>query len=423
MKLDEILINLSASQNIVQEEAAKQDTDGFDKAVFDAAVKEAEMWNDKAEIARTAAAHVPTAPVVQKEETTHIYTKDPIEQRHAEDGTYGFDSAGEMMQAVAYKAQGRSHAKMESVLFAEQTSGFATTREDGVEIPSQYMPELNELAPQITTELGRFRINGTSRNRVDFIRNEQTPGLADGLVVYNVAEGAPITPSRMENEGASYKIHKKAVLAGVTNEDLEDLPMLQSRYLDRAPELLNLSCWEDVINGDGVAKTLGFNSANNSGKIQLGRTGAGLIDYDDIVELLKRNFKGAGTFWFAGHDTVDQLMKLTDTNGSLIWKDSLLTGVTGSLMQSSLAGYPIVFSEDASKLGDAGDITLVDPSGMHLSQKSGGIKFASSIHFYYDTDKEAFRWTKRFGGEPVFDGAYTPRNGGATMSHFSSLTA
>ena len=426
MNLEQLLAKLAVSQNLVQEIAAKQDTADFDKAAFDAAVVEAEMWNDKIAIARTAAAHVPVAPIVAKEVTTEIHniqTRDPIEQEHADKGNYGFKSGAEFVQAIAYKAMGRNHSAMASVDFAEQTTGFATTREDGIEIPSEYISTVNELAPPIVTELSRFPIGLTARNRVDFIRNEQTPGLTDGLVVYDVAEGAQFTGSRMENEGASYKLHKKGVLAGITSEDLEDLPGLQSRYLQKAPQLIDLALWEDVINGDGVAKTLGFNNANNTGRISVFRQATNLIDFDDLVNLLVRSFKGPGAFWFAGHDTIAQLMKLTNTHGQLIWQDNLSGGVTGNLQHATVMGYPIIFSEDAPKLGAANDITLVDPNGMHLSQKTGGVKFASSIHYYYDTDKEALRWSKRFGGEPIFDGVYSPRNTGSTLSHFVGLAA
>jgi len=422
MNIEEIMAKLAAAQNLVQELAANLDTEAFDKAGFDSAVVDAKNWKEKLEIAQTAALHVPAAPVVPAQNTSvlGVSTKSPLEQRHEAEGDYGFDSAGEMMSVVANHVRGVAQDARVSMI--EQTSGFATTREDGIEIPAQFLPEVNTLAPALGDQLDRFDVRSTNRNRTNYIKNEATEGLTDGLVVYDVAEGAAITLSRMENEGAGYDLHKKGVLVGVTNEDLADLPALESRYLAKAPALIRLSYWRDVINGNGVGKTLGFNNAANTGRIGVSRTTSSVIKLADVTAMLNRIIDGPGNFWLAGHDTKDTLMSMVDSNGTLIWKDSLVQGVTGPLLQATLAGKPIVFSEDAAKVGDLNDLTLINPAGMHLSTK-GGVDFAQSISFYFDTDKHAFRWTRRVGGTPVFDTAYAPRNGGLSQSHVIGLNA
>jgi len=220
--------------------------------------------------------------------------------------------------------------------------------------------------------------------------------------------------------------HGQLKVLPVTYETLEDLPALESRYMRRAPELLDLSFWQDIQSGDGVAKTSGFRGSDSM--ITVTRSANNVIDYDDITGVINRSFvaikQGAQRlFWLTSWDCREQLMQLTDTSGRLIWKDNMNEGITGSLIQPSLAGYPVVFSEDAPALGGLGDLSFIDPDGMHLSQKAGGTRFAESMHFYFDTDKMAFRWIRRQGGQSRFSSAYTPRNGGSTVSPFVQLSA
>jgi len=145
------------------------------------------------------------------------------------------------------------------------------------------------------------------------------------------------------------------------------------------------------------------------------------INFTDITAMLNQNFAGPGTFWFAGHDTKQSLMELTDDSGRLIWKQSLNEGVTGNLLQGTLAGIPIVFTEDAPAFKSAGDLQLISPEGMLLGDDGDGIRFAESFSFYFDRNAMAFRWVKRCGGQPTWDSTYTPRNGGLALSHFTSL--
>ena len=86
-----------------------------------------------------------------------------------------------------------------------------------------------------------------------------------------------------------------------------------------------------------------------------------------------------------------------------------------------LLGRPIRFSEHCKTLGTVGDIQLVDPKGYYALTKAGGIKFASSIHLYFDYGLQAFRWTIRLGGQPHLAAPVSPANGSTTKSHFVAL--
>ena len=61
------------------------------------------------------------------------------------------------------------------------------------------------------------------------------------------------------------------------------------------------------------------------------------------------------------------------------------------------------------------------PGGYYSSVKSGGIKFAASMHLYFDYDIEAFRWTFRMGGQPYLSAPVSQAKGSQTLSHFITL--
>ena len=81
----------------------------------------------------------------------------------------------------------------------------------------------------------------------------------------------------------------------------------------------------------------------------------------------------------------------------------------------------MVLSEHSKTLGDKGDIQLIDPMGYYGLKKAAGVRFATSIHLYFDYGLQAFRWTVRFGGQPHLKAPVSPANGTNTKSHFVTL--
>jgi len=90
----------------------------------------------------------------------------------------------------------------------------------------------------------------------------------------------------------------------------------------------------------------------------------------------------------------------------------------------SLLGRPVIPIEQASALGDVGDIILADLNGYILAQK-GGVQADVSIHVEFVSDQQVFRFIMRIDGQPVRASALTPYKGGAnaTQSHFVALEA
>ena len=99
-------------------------------------------------------------------------------------------------------------------------------------------------------------------------------------------------------------------------------------------------------------------------------------------------------------------------------------GVSGAPYES-LMGRPIIYTEKAQTLGTAGDISFVDISRYIVASKSGGEapKVATSIHLKFDYDKQAFRFTMRYDGQPSWTSALTPKYSSSTLSPFVVLNS
>jgi len=88
----------------------------------------------------------------------------------------------------------------------------------------------------------------------------------------------------------------------------------------------------------------------------------------------------------------------------------------------TLYGKPFIETEYTAALGTTGDLMLASMSQYQTINK-GGIQSASSIHVQFLTAETAFRFIYRIDGQPTWNSALTPKDGGATKSPFVVLTA
>ena len=78
--------------------------------------------------------------------------------------------------------------------------------------------------------------------------------------------------------------------------------------------------------------------------------------------------------------------------------------------------------EQASTLGDAGDIMLVDMS-QYMIVDCGAPQGASSAHVRFLYDETTFKLTYRVDGMPLWSTTLTPYKGSNTQSPFIKLAA
>lgn len=174
------------------------------------------------------------------------------------------------------------------------------------------------------------------------------------------------------------------------------------------------------LNGDGVGKPLGITVA--PAFITVSRNSASKIVTDDVIDILAR-FKGnlSRAKWVINQATLPSICKLMDENDNYIW----FPGNSGSISQAmpgTLYGIPVVITEKAPTLTEAGGIMLCD-FGFYLIGDRQGITIAESMHYKFRTDQKCWRVVKRVDGQPWMDSAITPRKGGSTLSPFVGIAS
>ena len=246
-----------------------------------------------------------------------------------------------------------------------------------------------------------------------------------GLRGYWTGEAATYTTSRPTYDKFRLDLDKVTALVAVTDEMMSDVAFLGAWLNRMAPIELNFKLENAVMNGDGIGKPIGILRAPAL-IVVAKETGqaADTIVTENIVNMFSRLWAPSANkaIWLVNQNVYPQLHTMSLSVG--------VGGVPVYLPPSGLAGrpaatlygLPVIPVEYAATLGDEGDISLVDFDQYALIEK-GGVQFASSIHVYFSTGEQAFRYTYRVNGAPWWKSALTPLNGTTTVSPYITLAA
>jgi HK97 family phage major capsid protein len=202
--------------------------------------------------------------------------------------------------------------------------------------------------------------------------------------------------------------------------------LIEDAFVAIAPFLQ--SCFAEVIsfkedaaffNGDGVGKPLGVRKADC--RVTVSRATASQVHPIDLVGMIAR-FKGSldRAVWIVNQSVLPQLYLLQDNNGNFIFVNNYNSNIAGSRMVGSLFGIPVKVTEKAEALGTEGDIGLYD-LGQYIIGDRSGMRIEESMHYYFNTDKNSWRFIKRVDGKPWMNTTITPYKGGSTLSPFVLL--
>jgi len=292
---------------------------------------------------------------------------------------------------------------------------------EGYLVPPEMRAEIWKLIFDSEGVLEFLQPEPTSSNAVKFTKDETTPWGSAGVQAVWVDAGEQLTVSKHTTKQTMNVLYRLAAYVLATDELDEDAPNLGSKLTVGAAAAINWKAEEACMFGDGVGKPLGWMKANClvTQAAEGGQT-AGTIVTKNISKMFSRCLNPTLAKWFASKDTLPQLMELAIGNQP-IWTPP----VSGFAQAPGgfLLGRAVQFSRHCQVLGTVGDIQLVDPTGYLLNIKTGGIKFASSIHLFFDYAINAYRWMFRIGGQPILSAAASPAKGSNTESHFVTLAA
>lgn len=212
------------------------------------------------------------------------------------------------------------------------------------------------------------------------------------------------------------KLGKLIAVAYLTEELLQDSAALGAWIYRVIPADLAFRLDTAVIAGPGAGLPLGILNAPCLVTVAKETSQqADSILTENLSSMLSRlpaaSVKRA--VWYISQSTIPQLAGLTSAAGAaqvVDWPSRTIFGV------------PFVPIEQAAKVGDRGDVMLVDPSRYLLATK-GGVEITPSIHVQFLTAERAFRFVMRVDGHPELSRPVTPYNGGSTESPFVVLEA
>ena len=188
------------------------------------------------------------------------------------------------------------------------------------------------------------------------------------------------------------------------------------------------------IQGPGVGKPQGyFNSGATIIILRAHSSGTNYIQPVDLTTMLSSISPmvwGSGLRWITNITTVPALAILKDDANTYVFQPNALISQAMSLSaidkgvggkgaelmhrpMGTLLGLPVYFTEKVPAYKSFGDLSLVAPAEYGYARRSG-MEVAVSEHFYFDTDRIAYRLKQRHDGKSLWRATYQQSDGSAT---------
>lgn len=332
-------------------------------------------------------------------------------------------------RAVREAAGGRVDPRL---INAPTTYGAESSGADGgYAVPPDYRNTVMKLLTGEGSWLSQVDAMPTDSNSISVpVDEDPAHGSSSGIRVYTRAEAGTFNASKPKI--GQWKTDLTSIYAFVpmTDELLEDAPLLQNFLTVKAAEKIDFKINDLILNGLGGGNPLGI--LNSPAAITVSKEGsqsAATIAQANILKMWSRCSapQRASAVWLINQDCEPQIHALGQVVSTVSG-----TAVSGAPMfippggmnqapNGTLLGRPIIVTEACQTLGTRGDIVLAYLKGYGAAYKSSGLKSDVSMHLYFDTGHQAFRWSFRFGGQPWLSTPISRKNGTNTLSHFVTL--
>jgi HK97 family phage major capsid protein len=180
------------------------------------------------------------------------------------------------------------------------------------------------------------------------------------------------------------------------------------------------------IRGDGVAKPQGYFNANatiTGGPSTNSREDAGQIEFEDLVWMMSHlaPMCWMDAIWLTNITTLTWLVAIKNHAGNYVYQPNALISqaqrpslIGGSSLSEAemvaapmgtMLGWPVYITEKVPILGTTGDLSLVCPYQYGDATKAG-LEVGVSEHFYFSTDRIAYRFKMRHYGKSLWRAPY-----------------
>lgn len=360
-----------------------------------------------------------------------------------------FRSAGDFFSCIA-RASDRLSPVMDprlseymSVRSAASGQNLTTDSEGGYLIPPEYSDELLNVATSesvLFNDVSRVPVSGNrlienvldQESRKD--STESIKGRNGGLLAYWKGEAAELTASTMKFKQETTELHKLTGLCYATEEMLQDLPALSAFIAQGFADEFAFKIDDAILNGSGSAMPKGILNAGNAALVTIDKEAgqeANSIVLNNILKMWNampaRN--RANAKWYINQDVEIILYQMLIATGSMTAGDTTATfgkpiyipaGGLESAPNGMILGKPIAPIEQASALGSKGDIIFADMSQYRWIDKSS-INAQTSIHVRFIQDEQAFKFTYRAGGKPIWPNSIEAYTGSTKRSPYVTL--
>ena len=351
----------------------------------------------------------------------------------ANDPRRGFAQFGDYLAAVR-GASIRPAATDERLMIGAALSSYAneaTAADGGYLVPPQYATEILNVINSGESVFSRVRQIPVSGNRLVIPATEQTAHGTTGVQAYWTAEAAAMTQSKPVIATRDIQLEELTCLVPATERLLEDSTAAGALIQMLAGEVMAFQIDNAIVAGTGTGQPQGIVAANCAVSVAKETSQvAATIVAENVLKMWTRLAPSSRSraVWLAHTDCDLQLMqmhvKVKNVAGSenvggvgTPWMPP--NGLSGS-PYATLLGRPIIPVESCSALGTVGDLILADLS-QYIAITKGGVKADQSMHFWFDQNTRAFRFTMRVGGQPWLSAAIARKNGTSTLSHFVTL--
>lgn len=349
-----------------------------------------------------------------------------------------FDNPAEFFQATWHKADRLKNwrdlsPKLAKLTDIQNSFGSEVPDAGGFLIPEILRSELLALAIESAVIRPRATVIPMNSLRVPIPIIDDTSHVSNifgGVQWYWTEEAAALTESQATFGRVVLDAKKLTAYANVPNELLQDAPAFSGFFDARFP--IAIAYGEDVafFTGTGASEPLGFINAPSMVSVakQTGQL-ANTIVWENIVGMYSRMLPTSlrSAVWIAAIDTFPELATMAlsvGTGGGPVWLGGAYGNSSGAdNPPMTILGRPVIFTEKANALTNAGDINFVDLSYYLIGDRMQ-MESMSSPHFKFANDQTSFRIIERVDGRPWLNSALTPHNNSTnTLSAFVNLAA
>lgn len=340
-----------------------------------------------------------------------------------------FNRPEDYLRAIWYRNSTPEGQHLQSELHDIRNAyGSSVPADGGFLIPETLRSNLLQVALEMSVVRPRATVIPMETLRVPLPTIDSTTNSGSvygGMVGYWTEESGALTESEASFGRVVLEAKKLTGRSDVPNELFNgDSVVSFSAFLSQVwPKAI--AFFEDVafFGGTGTGEPLGFLNASAAVSVakESGQT-ADTIVWENIVKMYARMLPSSlpNAVWIANVDTFPELATMAlsvGTGGGPIWMNN---GVEGPPM--SILGRPVLFTEKAETLGDAGDINFVDLSYYLIGDRQA-MQMDTSAHYRFGNDQTSVRIIERVDGRPWLQSAITPQTGSNTLSPFVKVAA